>query len=196
MHIPLFSRPIRSRPHNHNRSDKFLRTDLDFEIFGGIMILLFGGTFLCAWDFHFPSYTERILWRCASVYFLVFVVVGGAYTWIWHIKLFDKYKPTPLPMNEIGPVDIREQKGIRYNTEALLSKMREASPTLPLRLLYPVPFICALYCIFRAYIFVEDIISLRALPSSAYATRLGNDTKFSLSIAIRYQNRKISKLSI
>jgi hypothetical protein len=26
--------------------------------------------------------------------------------------------------------------------------------------------------------------------------RLGNDTKFSLSIAIRYQNRKVSKLSI
>jgi len=170
MHIPLFSRPIRSRPHNRNRSDKFIRTDLDFEILAGVIILLFGATFVCAWDFRFPTQTERILWRCASVYFLVFVVVGGAYTWIWHIKFYEKYKSTPLPTKEMGPVDLRKQKGARHYTGEFLSKMRKASPNIPLRLLYPVSLICALYCIFRAYIFIEDIISLRALPSSAYVT--------------------------
>lgn len=170
MRIPLFSRPIRSRPHNRNRSDKFIRTEPDFECFSGVVILVFGSTFIGAWNFHFPTQTELILWRCASIYFLVFVVVGGVYTWIWHFKLFEKYTAAALPINEMGSEDIRKQNVIRHYTESLLRKMKKTSPTIPLRLLYPVSFICAWYCIFRAYIFVEDAISLRSLPASAYIT--------------------------
>jgi hypothetical protein len=176
MHIPLFSRPIRIRPHNRNRSDKFLRTELDFEIFAAIMILVFSATFTCAWNFYFPSTTERILWRCSCVFFLVYAVIGGFYTWIWHLLLLDKYKAARLSTIEMGPVDPRQHKGIENRSRALASKMGKAllheapNSNIPLSLLLPVSILCALYCLFRAYILIEDAISLRVLPSSAYAT--------------------------
>ncbi|KAH7364748.1 hypothetical protein BKA65DRAFT_144057 [Rhexocercosporidium sp. MPI-PUGE-AT-0058] len=179
MSIPLFSRPIRSRPHNRNRSDKFLRTELDSEIFACFIILLFGSTFVCAWNFHFPTATERIIWRSASIYFMVFVVVGGGYTWIWHLKLLDKYETARLPPTQTTPDDPRKQEGFKHHAGLFLNKMRNflllskqeaKKPDLPLRLLLPVSFLCAIYCIMRACIFIEDAISLRLLPSSAYAT--------------------------
>ena len=125
---------------------------------------------MSTWDFYFPSQIERIMWRYASVYCLVFEVVGGFYMWMWHLKLFDKYKSTSLPTNEMGAVDLRRRKGIRHYAERLLNKLRKLSPSTPLRLLYPVSFLCGLYCIFRTYIFIEDVIGLRALPLSAYVT--------------------------
>jgi hypothetical protein len=179
MHIPLFSRPIKSRPHNRNRGDKFLRTELDYEVFGGAIILLFGGTFLCAWNFHFPTTVERIIWRCASIYFMVYVVVGGSYTWIWHLKLFDQYETGRLPTTHTTPDNPQRQDGFKHHAKSFLNKMgnvllsstQEANNSgLPLRLLFPVSFLCSFYCIFRAYIFIEDVISLRSLPSSAYIT--------------------------
>jgi hypothetical protein len=177
MRIPLFSRPIRSRPHNRNPGDKFLRTELDYEVFAGVIILLFGGTFLCAWNFHFPTTVERLIWRCASIYFMVFVVVGGGYTWIWHLKLLDKYGTGRLPTTHTTPDDPQKQEGFKHHAEAFLNKMRNVlllstpeNSGLPLRLMLPVSFICTFYCIFRAYIFIEDAISLRSLPSSAYVT--------------------------
>jgi hypothetical protein len=177
MHIPLFSRPIKSRPHNRNRSDKFLRTELDYEVFAGVIILLFGGTFLCAWNFHFPTVVERLIWRCASIYFMIYVVVGGSYTWIWHIKLLDKYETGRLPTKHTTPDDLQKQEGLKHYAESFLNKMKNVlliqdakNSGLPLKLLFPVSFLCAFYCIFRAYLFLEDALSLRSLPSSAYAT--------------------------
>jgi hypothetical protein len=41
---------------------------------------------------------------------------------------------------------------------------------VPPGLLIPTTIFSAVYCIFRAYILVEDIIGLRNLPTSAYAT--------------------------
>lgn len=163
--IPLFSRPIEIRPHNRNRSDKFLTTELDFEVFACVVIVSFGATFMCAWNFYFPSRTERLLWRCSSVFFLVFCAVGGSYTWLWHVKLFEKHKATSLPSIETRSIPLRSKN-------RLASKLKRLSPPadLPKLFLYPVSFFCVFYCLFRAYIFVEDVISLRMLPLNAYAT--------------------------
>lgn len=178
MHIPLFSRPIRCRPHNRNRGDKFLRTELDYEVFAGVIALLFGGTFLCAWNFHFPTTVERVLWRCASSYFMVYVVVGGGYTWMLHLKLLDKYETGRLPTTNTTPGDTQKQ-GLKHCAGSFLNNMKNVlllstqeakNSGLPLRLLFPVRFLCTFYCIFRAYIFIEDAISLRSQPSSAYTT--------------------------
>jgi hypothetical protein len=41
---------------------------------------------------------------------------------------------------------------------------------IPLRVLLPVQVLCAFYCLFRAFILVEDVIGLRGLPASAFET--------------------------
>jgi hypothetical protein len=164
LRIPLFSRRMETRPHNRNRSDKFLRTELDFEFFACFVIIAFSTTFICAWNFYFPSRTERTLWRCASVFFLVFGAVGGSYTWLWHLMLFEKYKTASLTTIESGTIHLRQGKPEPHGVQA------SSNIPLPKSLLYPVSILCFFHCLFRAYIFIEDVISLRSLPSSAYAS--------------------------
>ena len=165
MRIPLFSRRFEVRPHNRNRSDKFLKTELDYEVFACVVIISFSITFMCAWNFYFPSRIECILWRCASIYFLVFCAIGGSYTWLWHVKLFDKHRAASLPSIDTGSVYPQTQ-----TTMASKRSRLSLHEDLPKTFFYPVSFLCVFYCLFRAYIFVEDAISLRVLPSSAYAT--------------------------
>jgi hypothetical protein len=109
LHIPLFSRRIKSRPHDRIRSDRFLKTELDFEILACVVILSFATTFMCAWNFYFPSPAERNLWHAASVFFLFFCAIGGSYTWYWHVRLFEKYQATLLPSIEMGTVHASRQ---------------------------------------------------------------------------------------
>lgn len=161
LHIPLFSRRITTRPHNRNRGDRFLKTALNFEFFAGIVIIPFSATFMCAWNFYFPSDNERILWRTASVFFFFFGAVGGSYTWLWHLMLFEKYK----------------QNAWMSRTEVVVSHLHRGKATtvgstipLPKSLIWPVSFLCFFHCLFRTYIFVEDVISLRFLPSSVFTS--------------------------
>jgi hypothetical protein len=161
LHIPLFSRRITARPHNRNRGDKFLKTALNFEFFALVVIIPFSATFMCAWKFYFPSETERILWRTASVFFFVFGAVGGSYTWLWHLMLFEKYKQNAwLSRIEASASPLHREKAI------------PAGSTIPLpkSLIWPVSFLCFFHVLFRTYIFVEDIISLRSLPSSVFTS--------------------------
>jgi hypothetical protein len=176
LRIPLFSRPMKGPIQDRIRSDNFLKTELDLEAFAGVFILAFSATFTCGWNFYFPTPTERLLWRCASIYSLVFGVVGGAYTWIWHLVLFEKHKAMRLPVTATGASGPQARNAIQRNIQELADKMRRV-PTadgtdgsIPIRLLLPVTVLCALYCLFRGYILIEDIIGLRSLHASTYMT--------------------------
>lgn len=161
LHIPLFTRRITTRPHNRNRGDRFLKTALNFEFFAGIVIIPFSATFICAWNFYFPSEAERILWRTASVFFFFFGAIGGSYTWMWHLMLFEKYKQNAR-VSRIDASAAHLHRG----------KATPAGSTIPLpkSLIWPVSFLCFFHCLFRTYIFVEDIISLRSLPESVFSS--------------------------
>ena len=56
------------------------------------------------------------------------------------------------------------------------ASLRNNSPThdpalnVPLKALIPVTTIAVVYCFARAYILLEDLVNLRALPSTAYDT--------------------------
>jgi hypothetical protein len=148
-------------------------------LFAGVFILAFSATFICAWNFHFPTQVERIIWRSASVYNLIFGTFGGAYTWVWHHALLKRYnKASALPDLEARDAAERKQE-LQKRTgliEGWVSSLRNASPdkdpnlAVPIRLIVPVTFFCIFYCLFRGYILVEDLISLRSLPGSAFAT--------------------------
>src|SRR6266536_1711025 len=96
LHIPLFSRPVKARPFDRIPSDNWLRTGFAIEVFSGVFIIASSATFACAWNFHFPSQTEQILWRAASVLNLAFAIVGGGYTWYWHHALRQRQKQLDL----------------------------------------------------------------------------------------------------
>lgn len=147
-----------------------------FEFPVGLVILAFAASFLLGWNFPFPTRSERIIWRVASVFNLGYGFVGILIVWAW-IELAPSHKNEST--NEHLPENtsrVREKEPKKWRTFAsrFAAKLRNMSPEkdpqleVPLRFFIPCTVLCAFYCIFRAYILVEDVIGLRSLPSSAY----------------------------
>ncbi|KAF2006875.1 hypothetical protein P154DRAFT_421214 [Amniculicola lignicola CBS 123094] len=142
------------------------------------------GIFVAGWNFHFPSYSEKILWRTCSLGTTIIVLIGGLFELI---IIFREYRPQREPFHssvdpfiEIEAITppIRAHllpKPPETCLETMLQQARNVTPNrdphydVPIRsLLFTTP-ICAMYCIFRLFILVEDAISLRELPASAFA---------------------------
>ena len=112
--------------------------------------MIYFGIHLTGWNFTFPTQTERILWRVASLqllgvllFYLIIIAIGTYfYKQIAHI-LFDKEVSTMLDVARCSP---------RW---------------LLLVAYYPV---IAAYGIPRTYILFEAFINLRALPLGAYTS--------------------------
>jgi hypothetical protein len=142
--------------------------------------ITYGSLSLCAWNLDFPSRIERLLWHistCAIVVAIVIYWIADLYA--WHIlpavkKYFVRRR---LPDAETQDSDETAQPSCfgfptKFNNAA--ARLRNNSPghdpalNIPLIALVPVTAIGACYCFARAYILLEDILNLRALPPSAY----------------------------
>lgn len=73
--------------------------------------------------------------------------------------------------------DSTQQRAVTLSrTKSLAEELRNRSLTmdpqfrLPLRIILPVTVGSAMYCVCRAYILIEDFISLRRLPATSYDT--------------------------
>lgn len=69
---PILSNKTRERlfaRHKKNRiaSDDFPPHSFIAEGYCCAIMIIYSGVFLCAWTFYFPTATERILWRAASI---------------------------------------------------------------------------------------------------------------------------------
>ncbi|KAI5460826.1 hypothetical protein BGZ63DRAFT_414924 [Mariannaea sp. PMI_226] len=76
-----FSRRVKTVPWDRIPGDSFLRMDLIFEFIGGVFVFLFGAVFFLSWNSEFPSATERLLWRMASIYMMTYSIVGSVWMW-------------------------------------------------------------------------------------------------------------------
>ncbi|KAH8797341.1 hypothetical protein F5884DRAFT_253990 [Xylogone sp. PMI_703] len=175
--ISPFSIPVTSRPYNRIPSDNFPPTDITAEVLCIPFILLFSSTFICAWDFTFPSNTERILWRAASITCVSFGIVGGGFSALCHYLLFPKISHQEKTSESIKITGRSQRyKLFREYLSHKAAKIRNISPdkdpllTVPLVVLIPISIINAVYCISRGYLLVEDVIGLRKLPTSAFQT--------------------------
>lgn len=161
-----------SRPQTRIRGDNFLKTELDHELFASVFIAAFSSAFMGAWNFHFPTDAERNLWRCASVYTLAFGFFGGFQVWIWHRWLPPQKQVDELEMGQAGlPCQPNGGRNAKMSWTKRLGAVSPDDPPdapIPLSLLGPCTFLCFFYCLFRAYILIEDVIGLRSLPLSAY----------------------------
>ncbi|BCS03147.1 uncharacterized protein AKAW2_70025A [Aspergillus luchuensis] len=176
MHIPMFSRPMTAKPRDRIVSDNFPITDLKADCIATPVLLAFGSMFMLAWNFHFPSPVEHLLWRIASIYNLVFTVIGGLHAgYCDKILLPREYKRRmvlPLSTVKTSTNPSRQRSCLRN----LAAKLRNIDPyrnpkrEVPLRVLFPTSVLCAAYCVGRAYVLTEDFIGLRSLPASAFQT--------------------------
>ncbi|CAG8014474.1 unnamed protein product [Penicillium salamii] len=163
LHIPIFARPS-TKPYDHLPSDTFLRTDRAAECIGAPFMLLFACIFMFAWNFEFPTPTERLLWRIAAIYQIVFGLAGGFSVWYADEAIL----PKRLEKTELFETPPKRQ------LPRLAWKLRNIHPdrdpdlTLPLKILLPNILFSVAYCFSRAYILVEDLTGLRRLPEDAF----------------------------
>jgi hypothetical protein len=133
-------------------------------------ILGFGALFMCAWNFDFPTGVEHTLWRVAATYTLLYTLIGGTYVQFCLKVLLPRYSKAKKEESNLDDTE----RGTRLTR--LAANLRNTHPSkdprldLPLLALGPISVLCALYCLSRGYILVEDFAGLRSLPKSAFET--------------------------
>lgn len=180
LHIRVFSRAVKSRPWDRFPSDTWLCPSFAWTIPATCVTVIFSILFIAGWNFHFPTNTEKIMWRVCSVYHAVFSLYGASYYLIEMLKTKKRPSHSAHSRQHLHPIEeslhlssnsshyrlpiVSSFLGKWYNTLPI----QDPEARIPLRLLIPVTILCAIYVICRVYIYVEDIISLRKQPSSAY----------------------------
>ena len=136
---------------------------------------------ICAWNFQFPTATERLLWRISSLYIICAVIlywVIDIYAWHAHsavkrfVNRFLSFKKTETHDNT-APL---QTTGFSSKVQKFAARLRNISPDhdpeldVPLKAIIPIGLLGAIYCFARYFTFLEDVISLRSQPPAAFKT--------------------------
>ena len=157
-------RPLRRFP-----NDRFLDISTTEKISLFCMTLTYAALHLVGWNFSFPSFTERLLWRISSCF------IAGTTLVFWVLETivarhrfgrWDKYLVW-LKLKKARPC-IEEKTETEDERREREQKAAKPTPTpLELALLVPITFF---YALARGYMIVEVFMSLRTLPVSAFNT--------------------------
>lgn len=82
LHIPMFSRAVNSRPWDRWPSDTFFAPEPLLFPLAGIVCASFSASFLIAWNFYFPTWVERTIWRACATYNGFFACFGAIYFFV------------------------------------------------------------------------------------------------------------------
>lgn len=174
------------RPVNRRTNDEFL--DLSKSPLAVLFLFqtTYAGILLCGWNFWFPTPVEHLLWRIATVmimtsicsYWVVEMVVFRilpamkkrlshhiAHATSWDTSKRTKRVPHRFEKSRIG-------KKARLVVRALRNNSLQKDPALeiPLKALLPVYLVAVCYCTSRTYVLLADVVEMRRLPPSAFAT--------------------------
>jgi hypothetical protein len=165
-------------------SFNFMAPDKPFIFLILMIACTYSAIFLAAWNLHFPTDHERLVWRVCSAGTMCIVVVGGVFEVIGMLIEFHRRHPflpdsssdsehqlheIPAPVRSHPLVDEPKTRWQVFLQNAR-NKTEDKDPhfDIPLRSLLITTPLCALYCLFRAYILIADVITLRELPASAF----------------------------
>ena len=184
-------RGMRPRSWRRKKKESFgRRSEIDllpmsgiFVVIGILASLAFVGTNFIAWNFHFPTSVERLLWRISSggLFGLVIIAAPGAEL------VYNSHKVRTMQENTRKHRKTLEDSGhpvekvgwkayLVYKFRILAMKIRNNSPDNDPYLDVSLNFasggfqLVMIYVVFRAYFLVEDVVAFRALPVGAYDT--------------------------
>ena len=158
-----------------------------YLVFWAIASLAYLGIFVGAWNHSFPTYTEKILWRCASVTAMV-SAFGVFWTqqvyWQFFPSLLESSQQTASPITTGGNSSEKEGhhtnkvldwlRYLRAKINAFLATVHNNSISqdpvfdAPVSAVLITWFFGFFYCTARAYIILADFVEIRSLPTSAY----------------------------
>ena len=152
------------------------------------MILAFGyfSVLFVGWNYNFPTRTEQILWRAACVTVMVMVSVLMVFAQLTgtSFTLWQAFQ-TRLASNAFRARCLESGRRLKKSTKSkpIMKRLNSAFDSvrnnsldkdpllyISLKVIIPMYVVGFLYCSSRAYILIADIIELRILPASAYAT--------------------------
>jgi len=149
------------------------------------MSMAYGGVFVSGWNNHFPSSTERIVWRTSSLA-MMFAMIGfllvTGFAYVAWLALKRRFSPQAQDV-QIGPQSSSKSETkttpsqpsqSRSRASIFAAKLRNNSvlkdPSLdvPLKATLPAYFLAFVYCCARTCILLLDVVQLRSLPASAF----------------------------
>ncbi|KAF2231874.1 hypothetical protein EV356DRAFT_535048 [Viridothelium virens] len=150
---------------------------------GWLSTAAFISTYFIAWNFHFPTPIERLLWRLTSGMLVAMLLVGPFYFNMLYgergiKRMQEKVRKYRKALEDAGPPGEKSKWKDRlvYKLRSFAMKIMNNSPgndpSLDVSLFFvfvAVPSL-ATYALLRAYVWVEDLIACRALPADAYKT--------------------------
>ena len=154
---------------------------LYMEVLAALPIGAYGAIFVAGWNVEFPTSIELLLWRVASIAVFGYSCAGCLLAFIGNETYFRKLNVKEVEnrshtSEKLGQADhpASKRKTCRTWLSQRLDGIRNNSPAedpmlyIPLKFWFPSTALCVIYCVVRLYILVEDLVSLRSLPASAY----------------------------
>ncbi len=172
------------RPFDHIANDNFPEPSARVMPILLFVHMAYAGIHVIGWNFHFPSSTERLLWLISCCITIAMI----AFVWL-EVTIVDQFPvfADRLRRGSKSEQPAAEQRRSEQRESQFLTQPRGRIKTqisrrltdrgkvarrwgMTFRTAYQVGLPFTAYILARAYILVEDVTTLRSLPSSAFDT--------------------------
>ncbi|KAL8939416.1 MAG: hypothetical protein Q9216_003360 [Gyalolechia sp. 2 TL-2023] len=178
----LFWNDDQIRPVKKLRSDYIPSFSLPLMIICEHLVIAYSAIFAAGWNIELPTPAERLLWRISTMYMLGFGFFGG---WLFfaidilYVRKQQRNHGSRSALRTIGlsmvgwlvPKPVLSQANEKGPTEAGWEEVYfQRIPQVPRPLLVLAAAMSVIYFWTRIAILVEDFVSLRSLPPSAFTS--------------------------
>ncbi|KAJ5625117.1 hypothetical protein N7510_001426 [Penicillium lagena] len=149
-----------------------------------LLTVIYASIFVAGWNYSFPTTAEKILWRVSSTgvllcAFLFWAIGHFSFSFYpKHVRPYSDARTLPKTISQAlepatgHPLWDRFKHWVEMIGQSIRNNSWDRDPELavPLKAILPIYVLGVIYCHARAFIFLEDVIQLRSLPTSAYLT--------------------------